>query len=789
MRTRLISTILVLLMCQFVYAQSKVTLSGYLKDAGNGEALIGATVYIKALEAGTVSNEYGFYSLSVPAGTYEVTFSYVSYQSNTQTIDLSSSQKLNIELEEEGQNLEEIVVSSTKEDANVSSIEMSTNKLDINTIQKVPALLGEVDVIRSIQLLPGVSTVGEGATGFNVRGGGVGQNLVLLDDAPVYNSSHLFGFFSVFNPDAVKDVKLIKGGIPAQYGGRQSSILDIRMKEGNSKRLAASGGVGAIFSRLTVEAPIVKDKASFIVAGRRSYIDVLAKPFLNEDLRDSRFYFYDLTLKANYNINDKNQIFLSGYFGRDVFDASNVFKSSWGNATATLRWNHVFNDRWFFNLTSFYSDYDYSLGFGDDEEDSFDWNSRIVNYSIKPELTFYPNPNNVVTMGAQGILYEFEPGNAVGVSNGEATDISQDNKYALEGAVYIGNEQTISSRVSLQYGLRWSYFNYMGKGTAYEFENDAEPATRRNVVSSREYDQWETIQTYQNLEPRFALKYQFSPNSSIKASYNRMAQYIHLVSNTVASTPLDVWTPSTNNIQPQIADQVALGYFQNFNGNDWETSVELYYKDYKNVVDYIDNADLLLNEFLEGDLLSGIGRAYGAEFYIRKNNSKLNGWISYTLSRSERQVDGINSNGWFPARFDQTHNLKVVAFYDLNERWSFSANFVLISGTPATFPTNRINFQGYVIPHNAANSRNNFRIPAYHRLDLSATLNGRKVKKNGKKRKNEDYWVFSIYNVYNRRNPFSVVFQPNADNPQQTEATRFSVIGSFIPSVSYNFKF
>lgn len=779
-----------LILSEFSWAQSKVTLSGYVKDAQNGEAVIGATVYIPSIQSGVITNVYGFYSLSVPAGNYEVTYSYIGYETTKQNITLNQNLTLDVELQESEQQLEEVVVSAEAEDANVTNIEMSVNKLEIETIKKMPALLGEVDIIKSIQLLPGVSTVGEGATGFNVRGGGVGENLVLLDEAPVYNSSHLFGFFSVFNPDAVSNVKLIKGGIPAQYGGRMSSLLDVRMKEGNSKKLAVNGGIGAIFSRLSVEAPIVKDKASFIIAGRRSYIDVLARPFLNEDLQDSKFNFYDLTLKTNYTINSKNRIFLSGYIGRDVFSASTAFDSSWGNATATFRWNSIFSDRFFFNLTAFYSNYDYELKFGDEGDNQFTWNSNIINYSLKPEFTFYANPNNIITFGGQGILYDFVPADAQGVSEGETTDISLDNKFAFEGAIYIGNEQTVSPRLSLQYGLRWSYFNYMGKGTAYEFESNPEaPADRKTPISSEEFAQWESIQTYNNFEPRFALKYQVSPSASIKASYNRMVQYIHLVSNTTASIPLDVWTPSTNNIQPQIADQYALGYFQNFKDNMWETSVEVYYKDYQSVVDYIDNPDLLLNEFLEGDLLSGIGRAYGVEFYVKKAKGKFNGWVSYTLARSERKVEGINNDSWFPNRFDQTHNLNLVAFYDLNDKWSFSTNFVIISGTPATFPTNRIVHQGYVIPHNSAETRNNFRIPAYHRLDLSATLTPNKVKKNGKTRRNESYWVFSLYNVYNRRNAFSVYFQPNEDNKQMTEAIRLSVIGSVIPSVSYNFKF
>ncbi len=786
---KIVFTLLLLSISYGLFAQSKFTISGYLKDAKNGEALIGATLLIKELSSGAVSNAYGFYSISVPAGDYTLVYSYIGYNSTEKTISLNANTKIDIELSEQSQELTEIVVTGRAGDENISSVQMSVNKLEIQTIQKMPALFGEVDIIRSIQLLPGVSTVGEGATGFNVRGGGVGQNLVLLDEAPVYNSSHLFGFFSIFNPDAVKDVKLLRGGIPAQYGGRLSSILDVRMKEGNNKRFTASGGIGAIFSRLTLEAPIVKDKASFIIAGRRSYIDVLSRPFLNDDLRNSAFNFYDFTAKVNWNINERNQVFLSGYLGRDVFNADNIFASNWGNATTSFRWNHLFNDRLFSNITVFYSNYDYRLKFGDDQ-DTFDWKSRIINYSVKPEFTFYANPKNIITFGGQVILHEFEPGNAIGTSAGEVNRIRLDEKYALESALYIGNEQTLADWLTLSYGLRFSYFNYMGAGNAYTFGEPETPAGRRPVVGFEPFEQWESIKTYPNFEPRLAINLRVNPSSSIKIGYNRMAQYLNLVSNTVASTPLDVWTPSTNNLRATLLDQIAVGFFKNFKNNMYEFSVETYYKDYKDVVGYIDNADLLLNEFLEGDLLLGDGRAYGIEFYLKKAKGKFNGWIGYTLARTEERFDGINRGEWYPARFDQTHNLNVVAFYELNDRLSFSANFVIISGTPATFPTTRFEFQGYEgIPQNPDERRNNYRIPAYHRLDISATLEGKRTKKNGKVRKNEDNWVFSIYNVYNRRNPFSITFRNNPDNLAQTQAVRFSVIGSLIPSVAYNFKF
>ncbi len=771
-------------------AQDIVTLSGYIKDIESGETLIGANVFIKETATGATTNEYGFYSISIPSGDYNVEFSYLGYETQKEKIQLNVNTTFTVELSEEGIMFTEIVVTSEAEDENVTKTEMSTNELKIKTITKMPALLGEVDVIRSIQLLPGVSTVGEGATGFNVRGGGVDQNLVLLDEAPVYNSSHLFGFFSVFNPDAVKDVKLYKGGIPSRYGGRLSSILDVRMKEGNSKKLAVSGGVGFIFSRLAIEAPIIKDKMSFIVAARRSYADILAKPFLSGSLADSKLNFYDLTFKTNYKISEKDRIYLSAYLGRDNFGFGDDAGFSWGNSTATFRWNHLFSEKLFANFTTYYSNYDYQINFGSDDTNSFDWSAGIVNYSLKSDLSWFLNPKNLITFGGQGIMYEFSPGNAIGVSDGETRDFSVDKKYALEAGIFAENEQTINSKFSLQYGLRLSYFNYMGKGTAYEFTEVA-PGQRKQLSGTpTTYDQWESIQDYINLEPRASVKYQVNKTSSIKASYNRMFQYIHLVSNSTASTPLDVWTPSTNNIKPQRADQYALGFFKNWLGNNYTSSVEVYYKDFNHLVDYVNGPDLFVNPLLEAELLDGRGRAYGLELQVEKTKGKFTGWFSYTLARTERKVTGVNDDKWFASRFDQTHNFSTTAFYELNKRWTFSANFVLNTGTPATFPTGRIEQQGYVIPNVASGSRNNVRIPAYHRLDISATLAGKE--KAGKRWKGD--WVFSVYNVYNRRNPFSIFFrQPDErvldGEATKTEAVQFSVIGNFIPSVAYNFSF
>ena len=768
-------------------AQSKHTISGYLKDVKNGEALIGVTVYKKNSQLGTASNVYGFYSLTLPAGIDTIVFSFVGFKTIQQPIDLNSDQTISLELSEEVAEIAEVVVTGEREDANIKNMEMSVAKLDIKQIQKMPALLGEVDIIKSIQLLPGVTTVGEGASGFNVRGGNIDQNLVLMDEAPVYNSSHLFGFFSIFNPDAVKDVKLIKGGIPAQYGGRASSVLDIRMKEGNNKKLEVNGGIGTIFSRISIEAPIIKNKASFIVAGRRSYIDVLAKPFLSKqqpDLKDSKFYFYDLTAKFNYRINDKNTVFASGYFGRDVFGAG--FKFNWGNSTATLRWNHVFNSKLFMNSTAFYSNYEYNLGFkSEGTNQAFEWTSNIINYSVKPDFTYYLNGKNTIKFGAQAILFTFKPGDALlTAEDGTKSKLLLANQYGTEYAIYIDNEQKLTPRLTFQYGIRWSLFNYMGKGTKYTYRdtvpNESKPLEKEESIASGQI-----IKSYNNPEPRLAVNYTINDKSSIKLGYNRMSQYLHIVSNTAASTPLDIYTPATNNIKPLVCDQITLGYFRNFKDNMFETSAEIYYKNLEQQLDYVDNAELLLNNYLEADLVQGKGRAYGFELYIKKAKGKLNGWVSYTLSKTERKVIGISNGDWFLSRYDRTHNVNTVLIYDLNKRFSFSANFLFQTGTPATFPDVKLELQTYSIPYNTAGTRNNYRNTPYHRADIGVTYNFRK----NDRRRYKQTLVLSIYNLYNRRNAFSIYFRKNEDYPQTNEAVRYSVIGSIIPAITYNFKF
>lgn len=768
-----------------LFSQDKATISGYIKDAKNGESLIGATISKFGSNVGAAANEYGFYSLTLPVGEHVIAVSIIGYRTYTFSINLDKSVTKTFELTEEGKDLEEVEISTEAADKNVKSVEMSVAKLDIKQINKIPALLGEVDVIRAIQLLPGVTTVGEGASGFNVRGGNIDQNLILLDEAPVYNSSHLFGFFSVFNPDAVKDVKLIKGGIPSHYGGRVSSILDVRMKEGNSKRMTVNGGIGTIFSRASIEAPIIKDKMSFIVAGRRSYIDALVKPFLKKSnpLKEADFYFYDLTAKINYRINDKNTVFASGYLGRDVFGAS-VFGFDWGNTTATTRWNHIFSKRLFMNATAFYSNYNYKLGFTANNGQGFKWKSNIINYSVKTDFIYYKNARNTVRFGAQALMYDFLPFDATGTFANGSIKFLADKRYGVEYSAYVGNEQKISQNFTVEYGLRVSMYTYVGSGKAYYFR-DTIPNTALPLAETKTFTANELIQKYINPEPRLAANYVINKSSSVKASYNRMAQYIQLISNTAASTPLDVYTIASNNLKPLLADQVSLGYFRNFKDNMYETSIEGYYKQLQNQLDYIDNADLFINSTVENQLLQGKGRAYGAELYVKKSKGKLQGWVSYTLSKTERLVRGISNDNWFYSRYDRTHVLNTSVNYDITKRWNISANFVYLTGVPGTFPNSKIQIQSLNIPYNTDNIRNNYRITPYHRMDLGATY---AFKKNETRRYKQTI-VISVYNVYNRRNAFSIYFRTKAGEPLQTEAVRYSIIGSFVPAVTYNFSF
>ena len=771
-----------------LYAQEKFTISGTISDTKNNETLIGVNIVAKEIKAFAVTNEYGFYSLTLPKGEYEITVSYVGYESISEKIVLAKNIKKNFSLTDSGQQLEEVIITE-KQKANIRKPEMSVNKLSIATIKQMPVVLGEVDVIKSLLFLPGVTNAGEGQSGFNVRGGGADQNLILLDEATIFNSSHVFGFFSVFNPDAIKDLKLYKGGIPARFGGRASSVLDIYQKDGNSNSFHMNGGIGLISSRLLLEGPIEKGKGSFLIGGRASYAHLFLKLSNNKNTA----YFYDLNSKLNYKINKDNSLFLSGYFGRDIFDINQSFTNTYGNATLNLRWNHLFSDKLFSNLSLIYSDYYYGLTL---DFVGFNWDSGIKNYNIKYDFKHYLSDKIKLNYGLNGIYYDFNPGTIQPINSSSGINYKQlEKKHAFEPALYLDAEQKLTSKINLEYGLRYSLFYRLGSSMVNLYANDQPVAydsqlkiyEKATPIGTEYYGKNKTIANFNNFEPRFSMSYELDENQSIKASYNRMVQYLQLISNTASPTPLDVWTPSDNYIKPQIADQVAVGYFKNFKDDSYTLELESYYKKIKNRLDYIDGADLIANEAIEQVLLNGEMRSYGLEVMFRKNVGKLNGWIAYTLSKSEQRTPGrtpdeigINNGNWYRSAYDKTHNLAVTGSYKLNKKWNFGANFTLQTGQPVTYPTGQYVYQGITVPSYGLRNGNN--LPLYHHLDVSATLT---PKHQAKKWKTE--WVFSIYNVYDRKNAANISFRQNQDSGNN-EAVRLSIFG-IVPSVSYNFKF
>lgn len=763
--------------------EQKHTLNGQIADANSGEDLISATIYVPELNIGATTNVYGFYSLTLPKGSYEIVYSYIGFENQVLTIDLTSDVTKNIELTESGSLMGEVVISAEKDevDRNVTSTEMSVEEVSIETVKKLPALFGEIDIIKVIQLLPGVKSVGEGSSGFYVRGGNVDQNLVLLDEAPIYNASHVLGFFSSFNPDAIKDMKLYKGAIPSHFGGRLSSVLDIRMKEGNSKKFAGSGGIGTLMSRLALEAPL-GDLGSFMVAGRRSYIDLVGQAvqsLRNEDSNDNNaFYFYDLNAKANYRINPNNRIFASGYFGRDVLgfnDDDNPVRIEWGNSTGTLRWNHLFSPKLFSNLTYYYSNYDYLLDFESNDIARFKWTSRLKEHSLKFDLGAYVNPNNTIRFGVHTIQHNIAPGNIETFEDDlvqETFEIQKNKSY--ESAAYINNEQVVTNKLKIDYGLRLSMLNNVGPQDVYNLDDDFE------LVDTTSYSG--VYNTYWNLEPRVGVRYTLNGSSSIKASYNRTTQYIQLASNGNTATPFDIWFSSSKQIRPQLADQIALGYFKNFRDNAIEFSAEVYYKKFQNSIDFKDHAQLLLNENLEAELRVGRARAYGLELMLKKNQGKFTGWISYTLSKVQKKIPTINNGDWYNAKYDKPHDLSVVGAYELNKQFSLGSSFVYSTGNAVTFPTGKYDFLGVAVP--IYSERNDARLPDFHRLDFSLTYRSKK----NETRRFKSEWVLSIYNVYNRRNAFSIDFKQEEANPNITYAERSSLF-AIVPSLTYNLKF
>ncbi len=754
----------------------KWTISGSVRDKKNGEDLTGATIFVVEMKTGTVTDLYGRYSITLPEGKYTLQYSFIGYKTVKEQVDLTSPKTIHIEIEPLAEVLSEVEVKSDKANKNVARPEMSTFKMDIKTIKKIPSLMGEVDIIKAIQLLPGVQSVSEGGSGFSVRGGAPDQNLIILDEATVYNASHLMGFFSVFNNDAIKDVKLYKGDIPPVYGGRLSSVLDVRMKEGNSKRYEVTGGIGLIASRLTVEGPIWKDHISFIVSGRRTYADLFLAFASDKALRDNKLYFYDLNAKVNYRIDDNNHLFLSGYFGRDVF--KNEFaEMSWGNATGTIRWNHLFNKKFFGNFTFVYSDYRYLLGTPEGQTNSFEWNSNLRDAGVKGDLSYYLSTNNTLRFGISCVYHMINPGIAKGIgSESVFSEVTVPQNYSLETGVYIGNEQKAGEHWTFKYGVRFSLFQDVGPGTVFHFDS------LYRAIDSTVYSPGTFYNTYYGIEPRLGLLYTIDDRSSFKASYSRTSQYLQLAQNSTAGTPLDIWFPASPNIKPQVSDQVAMGYFHNFHHNILETSVELYYKHMNNVIDFKDFAELLLNEKMEGEVRTGKGWSYGIEFLVRVNEKKYGGWISYTFSRSMRQIQVINNGNPYPAPYDKPNNIAIVGNYQFLPRWGASANWVFATGNPATFPTGRAEIGGKVIP--IYSDRNAYRYAAYHRLDLSLTYSSKQ--KEGRKFS----WdiTLSVYNVYNRHNTWSINFVQDQEKPNITNAEKVYLFG-IVPSVTFNFHF
>lgn len=754
-------------------AQQTYSVSGTVKDKKNGELLIGVSVKVSEDPTiNVVANEYGFYSLSLPEGNYTLIISYPGYQDFEQQIKVDQNIKVDLPLlpaETAAKAIDEVVITGIKKDKNLTSAQMGAETLSIKNIEKLPVLFGEKDVMKTIQLLPGIKSNGEGSSGFSVRGGATDQNLILLDEAPVYNASHLLGFFSTFNSDALKDASIIKGNSPAQYGGRLSSVLDVKMKDGNNKDYNINGGIGLISSRLSVEGPIQKEKSSFIVSGRRTYADLFLKT--NKDYKDNKLYFYDLNLKANYQINENNRIYLSGYFGRDVLGLGDTFNTDWGNTTATLRWNSIISSKLFSNTSFIYSNYDYKISLKNDDT-VFDLNSKIRDWNLKQDFTWFAGNKHSVRFGLQSIYHTLTPSSASGTT---VSSFARNPRYSWENAVYINDDYKATEKLTINYGARLSMFSILGGDTFNTYENGV-------LTDSKFLEKGKFGKTYVNIEPRISANYRINEFSSVKGGYSRNTQNLHLLSNSNSGNPTDQWIGSSYTVKPEIADQISLGYSRNFNNNNYELNAEIYYKDMKNQIDFKNGAQIGFDTGadVESELLFGKGRAYGLELIAKKKSGKLTGWISYTLSKTERKINGINNNEWYNARMDKTHDLSIVATYQLNPKWSFSGLFVYSTRNAVTFPTGKYELNGQTIFQYS--NRNADRMPAYHRMDLSATYEPSSNKRF------RGSWTFGIYNLYGRENAYTINFEDNPDRPGTTRAMQTSLF-RWVPNITYNFKF
>lgn len=748
-------------------------LHGTVKSGKTGEVIIGATLSVVGKPTGTVSNEYGFYSLKLPSGDHALEVSVIGMKPEQIKVMISEDRRMDIVMEEEAAQLQEVRVTASSSGRSLKNPQMSMERITVQEVKNIPMLFGERDVLKAIQLLPGIKSAGEGNAGLYVRGGAADQNLILLDEAPVYNASHLLGFFSTFNSDAIKNVTLYKGAMPAQYGGRLSSVVDIRMNEGNNRDFGVSGGIGLISSRLNVEGPLQKDRSSFLLSGRRTYVDVFLKLFGDSAIKKSRLYFYDFNTKLNFILGEKDRLFLSGYFGRDVLSQEDLAGIDWGNATGTLRWNHIFSNSLFSNTSFTFSNYDYRIGVNAESTD-YRILSRIRDWNFKEDLQWYLNSRNTLTMGLNAIYHTLKPGEISVEGNTGLVDQGLPDRYSLENALYANNAWKVSDRWSLNYGVRLSAFTILGEGDYYTLDEEG------RVVDTTHYQSGEIVKTYLNLEPRLSAAYQLNDKSAVKLSYTRNAQNLHLISNSVSSSPTDKWVASTNIIKPEIADQVAIGYYKNLIGSRYELTVEGYYKLMQNQIDYRNGAEVFTNDPIETQLLFGKGRAYGVEWMFKKKTGRLSGWVSYTLSKTERKIDGINDNQWYNARQDRTHDIAIVGNYQLNDRWVLSANWVFNTGDAVTYPSGKYMVDNEVYFYYS--ERNGYRMPNYHRLDLGAT---RQLKK-GKRFSSE--LNFSLFNAYGRSNAYQIDFRVSEEDSSKTEAVKTSLF-TFVPSISYNFKF
>lgn len=751
------------------------TINGYVRDAKTGEVLIGVNVIVKELvSVGTTTNAYGFYSLTIPSGSYTVVVQFIGYEIKAVPIELTQNTKLDFAIEEVATQLDVIEVTAEKEDANITGVKMGVQKIDVKEMDRIPVIFGEKDILKIIQLRPGIKSAGEGNSGFHVRGGGADQNLILLDEATVYNASHLLGFFSVFNGDALKDVTLYKSGQPAEFGGRLSSVLDVRMKDGNAKKFGVEGGIGLIASRLKLEGPIAKEKGSFMISGRRTYADLFFKLSSDTSINQSRVYFYDLNAKANYRLNSNNRIYLSGYFGKDVLgDPDERGFIKWGNATGTLRWNHLFSEKMFTNTSLIFSNYDYDIdtNFGGTDGKII---SRIQDYNFKQDFQYFPNTQNELKFGFNSVYHKITPGAITSVNDQQTKKFDLSLKFAWDNAAYVSHEWKPTSSFGLEYGARFSSFSVLGPGTFYTYDASGE------AIDSTSYTRGEVVKTYFNIEPRVAANFIINERSSIKTAYERNTQNLHLLSNSTSGNPTDLWIPSSPNVKPQIGDQISLGYFRNFSNNAYEFSTEIYYKHLQNQIDYKDGAELNFNENVEAELLFGKGRAYGIEFFLKKRSGRFNGWIGYTLARTEKKIEEINNGKYYPAKQDRTHDISVVGIYDLSKKLSLSATWIYYTGNAVTFPSGKYKVDGRIF--NYYTERNGYRMPDYHRLDIAVTWLRKKTEKF------ESSWNFSLYNAYGRKNAYSIIFKTAPGDSERTEAIQTTLF-RWVPSISYNFKF